>query len=94
MPRNRFPDTREKRELRRRDLRRMKELADIVGQQPLQQRPHSRALEIDDTHVGDVEHAGCAPHGVVLADLRAVLHRHVPPAEVHDAGPEFPVQLE
>src|SRR5258708_38771090 len=31
MPKNRFPDTREKRELRRRDLRRMKELADIVG---------------------------------------------------------------
>jgi hypothetical protein len=31
MPRNRFPDTREKRELRRRDLRRMKELADIIG---------------------------------------------------------------
>lgn len=31
MPKNRFPDTREKRELRRRDLRKMKELADIVG---------------------------------------------------------------
>jgi len=31
MPRNRFPDTREKRELRRRDLRRMRELADIMG---------------------------------------------------------------
>jgi hypothetical protein len=31
MPKNRFPDTREKRELRRRDLQKMKELADIVG---------------------------------------------------------------
>ena len=31
MPHNRFPDTREKRELRRRDLRRMKGLTDIVG---------------------------------------------------------------
>jgi hypothetical protein len=31
MPRNRFPDSREKRELRRRDLRKMKELAKIVG---------------------------------------------------------------
>jgi hypothetical protein len=31
MPKNRFPDTREKRELRRRDLRKIRELADIVG---------------------------------------------------------------
>ncbi len=31
MPHNRFADTREKRELRRRDLRRMRELADIVS---------------------------------------------------------------
>jgi hypothetical protein len=32
-----------------------------------------------------VEHAGRAPHGVVLGEQRAVLQRHVPAAEVDDA---------
>ena len=35
-----------------------------------------------------------AAHGVVLADLRAVLHRHVPAAEIDDAGAELLVQVE
>jgi hypothetical protein len=34
----------------------------------------------------DVENAGRPAYGVVLADLRAVLHRHVPTAEIDDAA--------
>ena len=51
-------------------------------------------VEVDHAHVRDVEHAGGAAHGVVLADLRAVVDRHVPAAEVDHAGAEFLVQLE
>jgi len=42
----------------------------------------------------NVEHPGGAAHRVVLTDLRAVLHRHVPAAEVDDAGAQLLVQLE
>ena len=48
-------------------------------------RARSGAGEIDDAHVGHVEHAGVASHRVVLLDLRAVVHRHVPAAEVDHA---------
>jgi hypothetical protein len=34
----------------------------------------------------NVENASGAAYGVVLADLGAVLHRHVPAAEIDDAG--------
>src|SRR5438105_5941823 len=63
-------------------------------EQLLEEGPHLRALQVDDAHVRDVEHARGAAHGVVLADLRAVLHRHVPAAEVDHAGAELLVQLE
>ena len=70
------------------------ELRHVVGEQLLEEGPHLRALQVDDAHVRDVEHARGAAHGVVLADLRAVLHRHVPAAEVDHAGAELLVQLE
>ncbi len=70
------------------------QLADVVGEQLLEEGAHARTREVDHAHVRDVEHAGGAAHGVVLADLRAVLDRHVPAAEIHHARAEFLVQLE
>jgi hypothetical protein len=70
------------------------ELRHVVRQQPLQPRAHARATQVHHAHVRHVEHAGRAAHRVVLADLRAVLHRHVPAAEVHDARAQLLVQLE
>ncbi len=49
--------------------------------------------EIDDAHVRDVEDAGGAAHGVVLADLRAVLDGHVPAAEIDEAGAQLVVKV-
>ena len=40
------------------------------------------AGEIDDRHVRHVEHAGGAAHRVVLFDLRTVVQRHFPTAEI------------
>ena len=40
------------------------------------------AVDVDDAHVRDVEHAGIVAYRVVLVDLRAVVDRHVPPAEI------------
>ncbi len=42
-------------------------------------------MEVDDPHVGDVEHSGVVAHRVMLVDLGAVIHRHVPAAEIHHA---------
>ncbi len=70
------------------------QLADIVGEQLLQEGPHLLAVQIHDAHVRDIEDAGRSAHGVVLTDLRAVLHRHVPAAEVDDSGAQLGVQVE
>jgi len=75
-------------------LARRLELRYVVGEQLSEERAHLRALQVDDAHVRDVEHARGAAHRVVLADLRAVLHRHVPATEVDHAGAELLVQLE
>ena len=69
------------------------QLCHVVGEQPLEQGAHACALEVDDPHVRDIEHAGGAAHRVVLADLRAVLHRHVPAGEVDQACAELLVQF-
>jgi len=39
--------------------------------------------EIHDSHVRYVEQAGGAAHSMVLLDLRTVMQRHVPAAEIH-----------
>jgi len=70
------------------------QLVDVVGEKPLEELPHARTLEIGDAHVGDVEDARAATHGVVLGELGAVLQRHVPAAEVDDPGAELLVQVE
>ena len=62
-----------------------REAADVVGEQPQQQRADAGAAQVDRAHVRDVEHARVAAHGVVLLDLRAVADRHVPAAEIDHA---------
>ena len=62
-----------------------REAADVVGEQPQQQRADAGTAQVDRAHVRDVEHARVAPHGVVLLDLRAVVDRHVPAAEIDHA---------
>ena len=58
-----------------------------------QELAHPRAARVDDAHVRDVEHAGVAAHRVVLLDLRAVVDRHVPAAEIDHAGAQLDVQV-
>ena len=70
------------------------QLADVVGEQPLKERPDPVAREVDDAHVRDVEYTSTPPDGVVLRDLGAVLQRHVPAAKVHHPGAELAVQVE
>src|SRR5215207_8923359 len=70
---------------------RLSELGNVVGKQASQKSADLSAFEIDDAHVRDIENAGCAPHGMVLLDLRGVLHWHVPAAEVDDACAELPM---
>ncbi len=58
------------------------EFRGIVCGEVAQIRERTGAVEIDDGHVRNVEHAGVAAHRVVLFDLRAVVQRHFPTAEV------------
>ena len=62
------------------------QLVDVVGEREAQEVARAGAFEVDDAHVRHVEHAGVAAHRVVLLDLRAVVDRHVPAAEVDHAG--------
>src|SRR6185312_15174017 len=66
--------------------------ADIVGEQLLEQLARACAREIDDAHMRNIEHAGGPSYRLVLLDLRAVGHRHVPAAEVDHTGTERHVQ--
>ena len=72
---------------------RARELGDVVGEQVTQKLARARAGQIDDAHVRDVKYAGDAAHRVMLLDLRGVLHRHVPAAEIHQPRAEAAVQL-
>jgi len=71
----------------------LRELGHVVGQELLQELPHPRAFQVQHGHVRDVEHAGVAAHRVVLVDLRTVMHRHVPTAEIHHAGASGQVRI-
>ena len=64
------------------------QLVDRVGEQVPQERAHVGTMQVDHGHVADVEHAGVAAHQVVLVDLRAVVDRHVPAAEIDHLGAE------
>ena len=69
-------------------LARLLELVHRIGQQVAQELAHPGAVQVDHGHVADVEHARGTAHQVVLVDLRAVVDRHVPAAEVDHLGAE------
>jgi len=58
----------------------------VAGHHPVGRAGVVRADELDPAHVADVEEADLTPGGVGLGDDAFVLHRHVPAAEVDDAG--------
>jgi hypothetical protein len=62
------------------------QLVDVVGQQAAQEGAGVGAVQVDHAHVGDVEHAGVRPHGIVFFDLRTVVDGHVPAAKVDHLG--------
>src|ERR1700761_2844064 len=64
-------------------LARELQLADVIGEQMLKKFAHARALEVNHTHVGDIEDTRFAAHSVMLIDLGGVLDGHVPATEIH-----------
>src|SRR5688572_3675033 len=66
-------------------LPRRLQLVHVVREGVAQERARAIAFHVHDLHVGYVEHARVATHRVVLLDLRPVMDRHVPAAEVHHA---------
>ena len=58
------------------------ELVDVIGEQQLQKIARGPALEVGHHHVRNVEHAGIAAHLMVLLNLRTVVQRHIPAAEI------------
>src|SRR5699024_42586 len=67
------------------------QLVDAVGQQMTQKIAYALAMQIHHAHVRYIEHAGLTAYGVMLVDLRAVVDRHVPAAEVDHARTQFAV---
>ena len=63
-----------------------RELGDIVGDQAGQEGAAVRSDDIDRAHVRYVEHAAVVADRVVLLDLRTVVDRHVPAAEIDHPG--------
>ena len=61
------------------------QLGHVVGQHPGEQFAHARTVQVDGEHVRHVEHAGRVAHGMMFLDLRAVVHGHVPAAEIDHA---------
>ena len=69
------------------------ELVDVVGQQMAQELARARPVHVDNGHVRNVEHAGVAAHGMMLLDLRTVVERHVPAAEIDHLGAKRTVRI-
>ena len=59
---------------------------ELAGERVVEERRSIRAVDDDLGHVRDVEDAGCRAHGVVLGEVGAVAHRHLPAGEVGEAG--------
>ena len=66
---------------------------DIIGQQVLQIGLGMAATDIHHGHVRHIEHPAVATHLMVLLDLRAIVQRHVPTAEVDHLGTQGEVQV-
>ncbi|MNE30390.1 hypothetical protein D3C80_1239010 [compost metagenome] len=65
----------------------------IVGQHPAQILSGLHAGDIDHSHVRDIEDPAVAAHLMMLLDLRTVVQRHVPAAEVDHLGAKRHVQV-
>lgn len=65
----------------------------VVRQEMLQIGRGLLAGDVDHGHVGHVEDAAVTPNLMVLLDLRTVVQRHVPTAEIDHLGAERDVQL-
>jgi hypothetical protein len=63
------------------------DLADVVGEDPLQQLLGVGPPRLDLAHVADVEHADLRAHRDVLGPDPLVLHGHLPPRERHEPRP-------
>jgi len=50
-------------------------------------------VQVDDGHMGNIEHSGMPAHGMMFLFLRAVVQRHIPATEIHDLGAGFNVLL-
>ncbi|MNT05034.1 hypothetical protein D3C72_1396360 [compost metagenome] len=64
---------------------RLGELGDIVRQQVTQEFTGTGTAQINNGHMGDVEHTGILTHGVVLIDLGAIMQRHHPAMKIYHA---------
>ena len=69
-------------------------LGDVVGEQPLQQRQRLGPRRFDLAHVRDVEDPAGFSHGHVLLQDAPILDRHLPAGELDEPGPGGPVTLE
>src|SRR5262249_13407878 len=56
---------------------------EVVREQALEKFMRSRALDLELTHVRDVESPGVGAHGAVLLEHPVVLNGHLPPGERH-----------
>ena len=62
-----------------------------AGRSQAAQESWARAIDVDRAHAREVKHAGVAAHRVMFLELRAVVQRRVPTAEIDDARPELDV---
>jgi hypothetical protein len=68
------------------------ELRYRIGSDEIGQPRRFGSADLDLAHVADIEQPGRRSHGIVFVDNAGVLHRHVPPAEIHHLGAERTVQ--
>ena len=60
----------------------------IVDGEALHRGESARSADFDLSHVADVEEPGVRAHGRVLIENGGVLNRHLPAAEIDEAGAE------
>ncbi|MNE38014.1 hypothetical protein D3C80_1318930 [compost metagenome] len=65
---------------------RLSQTIDVIGQQTLQPDTGLVAMNIDNGHVGNIEHPAVTAHLMVLLDLGAVMQGHVPTAKIDHLG--------
>ena len=61
------------------------EFRNIIGKQPAKKRFGIGSLDVENRHVGNVEHASPPANNMVFVELRSVVKRHIPATEIDDA---------